>query len=67
MLDSRAGDVEIHKDILPHISDSVAGLCRLMTGIHAAIGVASQYEWADYLSLVGTDDDIVGYWPQIHV
>jgi hypothetical protein len=66
MLHSQAQDVEIHKDILPHISDSVAGLCRLMTGIHAAIGVGSQYEWRDYLRLVGTDDDIVGYWPQIH-
>jgi len=66
MLDSRDRDVEIHKDILPHIPDSVAGLCRLMTGIHAAIGVGSQYEWGDFLSLVGTDDDIAGYWPQIH-
>jgi hypothetical protein len=65
MLDSRAQDVEIHKDILPHIPDSVAGLCRLMTGIHTAIGVGSQYEWGDFLSLVGTDDDIVGYWPPI--
>lgn len=66
MLDSRARDVETRKDILPHIFESVAGLCHLMTGIHASIGVGSQYDWSDILSLVGTDDDIVGYWPQIH-
>ena len=65
MIDSRARDVEIHKDILPRIPESVAGLCGLMTGIHSAIGAGSQYEWGDYLSLVGTDDDSVGYWPRI--
>ena len=65
MIDSRAKDVEIHKDIVPRIAESVAGLCRLMTGIHSAIGVGSQYEWGDYLYLCGTDDDIVGYWPHI--
>jgi len=65
MTDSRASDVEIHKDILPLIPDSVAGLCLLMAGIHSAIGFSSQYEWGDSLSLIGTDDDIVGYWPQI--
>jgi hypothetical protein len=66
MIDSPDPDVGIHKDILHRISDSVAGLCHLMTGIHSAIGVGSQYEWGDVLSLVGTDDDIVAYWPKIH-
>jgi hypothetical protein len=63
--DSRAGDVDIHKDILPCIPDSVAGLCLLMAGVHSATRIGNQYEWGDFLSLVGTDDDIVGYWPQL--
>lgn len=65
MIDSRASDVDIHKNILSRIPDSLIGLFRLMAGIHSAIGFGSQYEWGDFLSLVGTDDDIVGYWPQI--
>lgn len=65
MPDSRASDVEIHKDILPRIPYSVAGLCRLMAGIHSAMDSGGQYEWGDLLSLVGSDDDIVDYWPQI--
>jgi hypothetical protein len=65
MVDSRARDVEIHKDILPLVPEAVGGLCGLMTGIHTAIGVGTQYEWHDALSLVGTDGDRVGYWPQI--
>ena len=64
-LDSRAGDVEIHKDILPRITESVAGLCHLMTGIHSAISVGSKYEWGAQMAIVGDDDDIVGYWPKI--
>jgi hypothetical protein len=65
-LDSRSSDVAIHKDILPYITDSVTGLCRLMTGIYTALNVGNRYEWGDFLGLVGNDDDIVGYWPQIH-
>lgn len=65
MIDSRASDVDIHKDIFPHIPDSVGGLCRLMAGIHSAKGIGNQYESGDFLSLMGTDDDIVGYWSQI--
>ncbi|MDP1859382.1 MAG: hypothetical protein Q8K82_11950, partial [Gemmatimonadaceae bacterium] len=65
ILDSRASDVEIHKDVLPRIRGSVVGLCRLMTALHAAIGVGSEYEWGDFLSLVGNVDDSVGYWPQL--
>ena len=53
------------KDILPQISESVTGLCHLMTGIHSAIGSGTRYEEGDVLTLVGTDDDIVGYWPAI--
>lgn len=64
-VDSRARDVEIRKDILPLVPEAVSGLCGVMTGVHSAIGVGSQYEGGDVLSLVGTDDDIVGYWPQI--
>jgi hypothetical protein len=64
-IDSRAGDVDSRRDILPCIRDSVAGLCLLMAGVHSAIGNGNQYEWGDFLSLAGTDDDIVGYWPQI--
>jgi len=44
-----------------------AGLCHLMTGIHSAIRVGSEYEWGDFLILMGIDHDIVGYWPQIKV
>lgn len=65
MIDSKARDVEIHKDILPHIPESVAGFCSLMTGIHSAIDVGSQYEWGDFMGIEGTDDDVVGYWPKI--
>lgn len=63
--DSQDGDVDIHKDILPCIPNSVAGLCLLMAGVHSATSTGNQYEWGDSLSMVGTDDDIVGYWPQI--
>ena len=64
-LNSSAKDVEINKDILPQLIESVAGFCRLMGGIHSAIGVGSHYKWGDQLMLIGSDDDVVGYWPQI--
>jgi len=67
ILDSRASDVDKHRDILPQITEAVAGLCFLMTGIHSSIGIHNQYEWGDQLMLVGNDQDIVGYWPQIDV
>jgi hypothetical protein len=65
MVQSRARDVERDKDILLRLTKSIAGLCRLMTGIHAAIGVGSRYQRDDQLVLLGNDEDIVGYWPQI--
>ena len=64
-LHSRANDVEINKDILSLITESLAGFCGLMTGICLAIGISSNYKWGDQLCLVGNDDDIVGYWPRI--
>jgi hypothetical protein len=65
MVDSRASDVEVLRDILPQVPDSVEGLCRLMTGVHSAIGVGDTYRWGDFINLVGMDDDIAGYWPRI--
>jgi hypothetical protein len=65
MLESLAGDVDVRKDILPVVSESVAGLCGLMTGFHGAIGIHSAYEWGDSLATAGNDDDVVGFWPEI--
>jgi hypothetical protein len=65
MVQSRAREVERDKDILLRLTESIAGLCRLMTGIHTAIGVGSRYQWGDQLIVLGNDEDIVGYWPQI--
>jgi hypothetical protein len=65
MVQSRARDVERGHDMLPRLTESIAGLCRLMTGIHAAIGVGNRYQWGDQFVLVGNDEDTVGYWPQI--
>jgi hypothetical protein len=65
MVNSKARDVERDEDMLARINEAITGLCRLMTGIHAAIGVGSRYQLGDQLLLLGNDEDIVGYWPQI--
>jgi hypothetical protein len=65
IIDSRAEDVEVRKDILPRVPESAAGLCRLMSGIHSAIGIDGRYGWEDCLVLGGNNEDVTGYWPPI--
>ena len=62
---SYAGDVESNRDLVPVIRESVYGLSGLMTGLRSAIGGSGRYERTGAVSLVGIDDDVVGYWPPI--
>lgn len=45
--------------------DSVVDLCGLWTEVCAAIGWKNGYEEQDCFPMVGLDDDIVGFWPEI--
>jgi hypothetical protein len=62
---STSKDVGKRHDILEFVPLAIRGLCQLMTGFHQAIGAGTAYDREDTLFLVGTDDDVVGFWPEI--
>jgi len=62
---SPSDDVDCGTQLLAALRDMLAELCDLWTGIHTAVGWGERYESAAHLPLTGTDDDIVGFWPEI--
>jgi hypothetical protein len=64
-LHSRQQDVDDRAELLTELSRAVQGLCKLMEGIHRAVGGAQHYQGGDSVVLIGNDEDITSYWPEI--
>ena len=64
-LSSPDPDVEDIQDLSSLILCMMADFCELMSGVHAATGRGKGYDRHESLVLVGEDDDLVGYWPEI--
>ena len=68
-LQSSAGDVDVHVNLMSTLREIVADLCDLWTGLHASVGWPNEYgeggTGGGLLYLSGNDEDITGFWPEI--
>jgi len=62
---SWASDVAPIRDVLAFISACNADFCGLMDGLCKAAGWTGTYEWDDWWIIVGNDEDITGFWPEV--
>lgn len=52
-------------DLFPALIDCIAGACRFMDKLYRSVSPTDGYQNGDALSLTGSDNDIVGFWPPV--